>query len=99
MLARVQTILDREVRPRLQSHGGDVAIVDLVERRDRFDVSFQLQGACRRCELRTVTFAATIHGNISKIAEIGKISCDRISMTPVQLDRIGKFFGEHSAAS
>lgn len=93
MSDRVQRVLDQRVRPFLQSHGGDVEISSIIEQDGLFDVSLALRGACRHCDLRAVTFSATIHSHVSRILGVKKVSCDGTSITQGHIERIQKFFG------
>ena len=52
MRDKVSAVLD-EVRPGLQSHGGDVELVDVSE--DDGVVSVRLTGACVGCPMATMT--------------------------------------------
>ena len=51
--ARVQEVLD-QIRPALQSDGGDVELVDVT---DDGVVKVQLVGACRGCPMSQLTLA------------------------------------------
>jgi len=68
ILARIEAVLDEEVRPGLRSDGGDVEVVGIDE--DRI-VQVRMKGACQGCSsaMMTVTFAieATLKARIPEI--------------------------------
>ena len=59
---RVKEVLD-EVRPSLQSHGGDV---DLVEVTDDGVVKVVLQGACSGCPMATMTIKQGVEATLKQ---------------------------------
>jgi Fe-S cluster biogenesis protein NfuA len=55
LLARIETVLDEQIRPGLRADGGDVDVVGIDE--DRI-VQVRMKGACQGCSssLMTLTF-------------------------------------------
>ena len=47
----VMAVIEKSIRPGLQSHGGDIELVDVKENK----VYVQLQGACNGCPMATMT--------------------------------------------
>ncbi len=68
LLARIEAVLDEEVRPGLRSDGGDVEVVGIDE--DTI-VQVRMKGACQSCSsaVMTVTFGieATLKKRIPEI--------------------------------
>jgi Fe-S cluster biogenesis protein NfuA len=60
--SNVQKALD-EIRPFLNSDGGDIALVDII---DSKHVKVQLQGACTSCSLSISTMKAGVESTIKK---------------------------------
>ncbi len=62
----------QEIRARLQSHGGDVELVDVLE--DEGIVQVRLQGACKGCPMAQMTLRMgieeTLKENISAVREV-----------------------------
>jgi len=58
----VEKVLD-EIRPSLQSHGGDVQLVDVTE--DDV-VQVALQGACRGCPMAALTLRQGVEAQLMK---------------------------------
>ena len=67
---KVKEVLD-EVRPSLQSHGGDVELIDVTE--DGV-VKVVLQGACHGCPMATMTISRGIETKLKQeIPEIESV--------------------------
>lgn len=68
LLARIEAVLDEEVRPGLHADGGDVEVVGIDA--DRI-VQVRMKGACQGCSsaMMTVTFGieATLKARIPEI--------------------------------
>ena len=47
----VMDVIDKDIRPGLQSLGGDIELIDVKENK----VYVQLQGACNGCPMATMT--------------------------------------------
>jgi Fe-S cluster biogenesis protein NfuA len=61
--ARVEALLDAEVRPRLRADGGDIQLVDIDC--DNI-VQVRLQGACRDCPSAVITLTMGIEATLKK---------------------------------
>ncbi len=60
-----------EIRPYLQSDGGDVSFVEL---NDNYEVTVKLIGACGTCPMRMQTFKTGIERSIkNKIPQVSRI--------------------------
>lgn len=49
----IQAFFDAEIRPMLQSDGGDIEIVDIVDNEDTLELKVKYQGACHGCASST----------------------------------------------
>lgn len=58
-LAKIKELIDTEVRPALQSHGGDIELVKVEDNK----VYVRLSGGCRGCR----GARATIKGGVERI--------------------------------
>lgn len=68
---RVKHILDKEVRPFLNTHGGDV---ELVEVNDENVVKVRLTGACVECPGAQMTLTGMVEQTIkSRLPEIKRV--------------------------
>ena len=54
-----------EIRPFLQSDGGNISLVDIVD--DRF-VKVQLEGACTNCSVNQMTLKSGVEMTVKKYA-------------------------------
>lgn len=84
---RVSAVLDREIRPLVQSHGGDVGIESV---RDGH-VAVAFRAACDGCGLRAVTFGATVRPRLLRVAGVRSVTCDAVLLSPARLDAIAAF--------
>jgi Fe-S cluster biogenesis protein NfuA len=64
LIERVEAALD-EIRPFLQSDGGDITLVSIDD--DKF-VKVQLQGACVGCSVNQMTLKSGVEMTIKKYA-------------------------------
>ena len=64
LIERVEAALD-EIRPFLQSDGGDISLVSIDE--DKF-VKVQLEGACVGCSVNQMTLKSGVEMTIKKYA-------------------------------
>ena len=84
----VQAILDRDVRPYIQGHGGDVEVTGI----DGGHVAVRFRAACNACELKMVTFAATVRPKLLAIPGVKSVTCASVPLSPEKLDSINRFF-------
>jgi Fe-S cluster biogenesis protein NfuA len=64
LVARIEDAL-QQLRPFLQTDGGDVRLVEITD--DRI-VRLELEGACRSCSMNMMTFKAGIEEAIRRAA-------------------------------
>jgi Fe-S cluster biogenesis protein NfuA len=68
---KVKDVIDSVIRPALQSHGGDV---ELVETDDDKNVKLRLQGACQGCPGAAMTMKAGIERILKeKFPEVNEV--------------------------
>jgi len=60
----IQTFFDTEIRPMLQSDGGDIDIVDILENDGKLDLQVRYQGACQGCASSTAGTLYFIEGKV-----------------------------------
>jgi Fe-S cluster biogenesis protein NfuA len=84
---QVVELLDGEIRPLVQSHGGDVLIESVQDGR----VHVRFVAACVGCGLRPVTFGATVRPRLLQVPGVVSVSCEEMELSPAQLDRIAAF--------
>ncbi len=61
LLARIEAVLDTQVRPGLRADGGDVEVVGIDE--DRI-VQVRMRGACQGCPSATMTLTFGIEATL-----------------------------------
>lgn len=86
--AELVRALDQRIRPFLQSHGGDVQLLSWTDGQ----VKVKFVAACSACDLRTVTFAATVRARLLEVPGVESVVCDSVAVGPAHLDRIARFF-------
>ncbi|MCR9011385.1 NifU family protein [Gabonibacter chumensis] len=71
LFSRVEQVIDREIRPLLRKHGGDIIIREIRGR----DIRVSLLGACHRCPAAQITIEETVQVILSKRLgeDVGKI--------------------------
>lgn len=60
----IQAFFDAEIRPMLQSDGGDIDIVDILESDGQLDLQVRYQGACHGCASSTAGTLYFIEGKV-----------------------------------
>lgn len=90
----IRHVLDRDVRPYLQSHGGDIEVVSITPSDEGVAVVLDFRAACRCCELKTVTFAATARSVLKRLPNVNSVNCVGISLSERRLDEIAEFFAD-----
>ena len=68
LLARIEAVLDEQIRPGLRADGGDVEVVGIDDERI---VQVRMRGACQGCPSATMTLTFGIESALkSRIPEI-----------------------------
>jgi Fe-S cluster biogenesis protein NfuA len=88
LVVRVTRALDEEVRPYLQSHGGDAELTGISDG----VVRVRMFAACGACELKPVTFAARIRTTLLGVPGVSDVTCASVPLSSRRLDDIASFF-------
>lgn len=87
--ARVCQVVDRDIRPLLKIHGGDVTIIQ-VATDGRVELEFE--GACRGCALQTVTYAVGIRRRLLEVPGVSEVSMRGVKLSAIALDRVAEMY-------
>lgn len=72
IVEKIQTVIDQQIRPALQSHGGDIEFVSFEEAAGVLQV--RLTGACGGCPFAQETLRVQVEGVIrEEIPEVLKV--------------------------
>ncbi len=72
VVEKIQDVIERQIRPALQSHGGDIEFVDFRVGEGLLQV--RLTGACGGCPFATETLRVQVEGVIrEEIPEVLKV--------------------------
>lgn len=94
VLKEVRQVLDERIRPRVQSHAGDIRIASVSEAANgEVIVRLGFLGACTGCHLRPVTYFATIKKPLEDIQGVAAVECDQVRVSRHAAERITNFFG------
>ena len=61
--AKVEAVIEKDIRPMLQADGGDI---ELVEVTDDGTVKVKLKGACGGCPMAQMTLQMGVHRRLQK---------------------------------
>jgi Fe-S cluster biogenesis protein NfuA len=86
----ITSALDRDVKPYLQAHGGDV----VLEKVQDGNVQVRFVAACAACQARPVTFAATVRRRLMLIPGVKQVTCDSVELSPAKCDAISALFAD-----
>ncbi len=86
---RINDALDRDVRPRVESHGGGVALESVSA---EGEVILRFFGACTHCQLLPVTVGGRVMHTLKAIAGVKAIKVRDMRVSEKALQRIEKFF-------
>lgn len=85
----VNQALDRDVRPRVESHGGGVALESVSE---DGEVILRFYGACTHCQLLPVTVGGRVMHTLKAVAGVKAIKVRDMRVSEKALERIERFF-------
>lgn len=84
MLKRVNAVIESDIKPYLQSHGGDIEVVDID---DNNNVTLRLLGTCSGCPASRLTMEDLVENVLrDKIPELGSIILEEKSDSQELLD-------------
>jgi Fe-S cluster biogenesis protein NfuA len=73
----VQRCLNREARPYLHIHGGELSLVSVVDGM----VTLRFEGACRGCPLRPVTLLSLIRKPLLRVPGVTNVQAVGLKIT------------------
>ena len=86
---RVREVIDRDVRPGLRIHGGDVEILEITE---SGCVQMAFQNACQACPIRSVTYAVAIRQRLLEVPGVSGVTMKGVNLAPAALERISAVY-------
>jgi len=86
-LAVVERVVDAQIRPLLQIHGGDIDVVSVSE---HGDVELEFKGGCRACPLKTVTYAIAVRERLLRLPGVQSVSVRGVRLSDAALDRVAR---------
>jgi Fe-S cluster biogenesis protein NfuA len=86
---RVREVLDRDVRPGLKIHGGDVEILEITE---SGCVHLTFLDACRACTVRSVTYAVAIRERLLQVPGVSDVRMNGVNLGAAALERISAVY-------
>jgi Fe-S cluster biogenesis protein NfuA len=86
---RVREVIDRDVRPGLRIHGGDVEILEITE---SGCVRMAFQNACQACPIRSVTYAVAIRQRLLEVPGVSGVTMKGVNLAPAALERISAVY-------
>src|SRR5687767_6180520 len=81
----VQHVLDSEIRPLLQFHGGDVRIVEVTS---EGKLHLEYVGACHGCYLQVVTHFVTARPRLLKVEGVSEVMTQGVNLSEAGKRRI-----------
>jgi Fe-S cluster biogenesis protein NfuA len=94
--AEVESALAKDVRMYINSHAGDVKVVDIS---DDGDVQVEFSGACGRCPAISATFAIRVMPAVQAVPGVRSVSADNIHVSEAALKRVARLFGNERRQS
>lgn len=86
----VESALAKDVRMFINSHAGDVKVVDIS---DDGDVTVEFSGACGKCPALSATFAIRVMPAVQSVPGVRGVSADNIHISEAALERVARLFG------
>ena len=87
--ADVQRVLDTEIRPLLQFHGGDIRLADVT-----LDgvVDLEYWGACRGCFMQPATHYITVRQRLLRVGGVKEVVCRDVRLSEAAAQRIAEAY-------
>lgn len=83
--ARVDEAIERQVRPKLRSHFGDVAVKEIT---DDGAVVLEYEGACVSCPARATTLGLGIKPVLDEVEGVTGVTATTVWVSPQALERM-----------
>jgi len=81
----VTYLIDSEVRPLLQFHGGDVSVTEISE---SGEVVLEYHDACHGCQLQVITHLVTVRERLLKVPGVVDVTTRGIHVSDAARQRI-----------
>jgi Fe-S cluster biogenesis protein NfuA len=91
--AAIEGVVDAQIRPLLNVHGGDIDVVSVSE---RGDVELEFQGSCRACPLKHVTYAIAVRERLRQLPGVRGVTVRGASLSDAALDRVARSYAGYS---
>jgi Fe-S cluster biogenesis protein NfuA len=88
MLEDVNRMLDASIRPKVQAHGGDIAVQSITS---DGHVEIAFYAACTGCGMRQITLGA-IREALRQVPGVSSVGCS-VSVSRAAAERLNAFFG------
>lgn len=89
-LQEVIEIVERDVRPSVRSHLGDVEVIEL-DADGVVHVAFS--GACTLCSYKKLTMLGALYPRVRAVEGVTGVAADGVPISQSDLDRSARFFG------
>jgi Fe-S cluster biogenesis protein NfuA len=86
----VESALAKDVRMFINSHAGDIKVVNISE---EGDVELAFSGACGKCPALSSTFAIRVLPAVRAVPGVRNVSADNIHVSEAALERVARIFG------
>jgi Fe-S cluster biogenesis protein NfuA len=93
LLAAVLNVLDRQIRPLLAIHGGDVRLIAITA---SGEIELAFEGACCACPLKSVTYALGIRQKLVPIHGVTDVTVEGVRLSQAALDRAALMYGRYT---
>jgi Fe-S cluster biogenesis protein NfuA len=91
-MAAIEGVVEAQIRPLLNIHGGDIDVVSVSE---RGDVELEFQGACRACPLKHVTYAIAVRERLRQLPGVQEVTVRGARLSDAALDRVARSYAGH----
>jgi len=90
---QIANVIDIHIRPLLEIHGGGI---DLISVDHRGAVQVKLNGACRACALKSVTYAVAVRQRLLQVPGVKTVYAEGINLSEQALKRVEVAYQGHS---
>jgi Fe-S cluster biogenesis protein NfuA len=90
--ARVGAVLELEIRPLLQIHGGGIDLLSV----SNGALELEFQGACRGCALQGVTYAVAVRQRLLEVPGVTDVAVKGIRLSRFALERTAAMYKSYS---
>lgn len=90
---QVEAILETQIRPMLQVHGGGISLLELTP---DGCVTLRFEGGCRGCALQGVTFSVGVRQRLLGIEGIQDVRMEGVKLSNSALERAARLYQGYS---